>query len=81
MKVLTQKLLASAMLAISSMAYAASDSTTVDIQVIHIEYLNFIGTAVGTLDICPGNGYAIESMGRKKFPEVEFTVKFNSAIL
>lgn len=47
MKALTPKILAPVMLAISSMAYAASDSTTIDLAVTHIEYLNFIGTAVG----------------------------------
>ena len=32
----------------------------------------FIHTETSTLDICPGNGYAIESMGTELFPEVEF---------
>lgn len=85
MKRLNLRLLMPLMFAITSAAaYAASDSTSIDLQVTHIEYLNFIGTAVGinkTIavdDIRNGNVINIGTLGLESTLTGSCTLDFSS---
>jgi len=48
MKSLTSISLASLLLALSSMAYAVSKNTSIDVRVTHVEFLRFLGDAQGS---------------------------------